>query len=245
MPTYVVIFTAPYSEADALEGESEALGDSRVTMIAKKEELAVGSAEIMTANATVHMEIDAPTAGSGAKQAREIYVALRQGAGLEPPTGFEPVAVVRKNPLLFLHPRSSTFFGAAERLFNEGFGFAAVVAIQTAFELFMEGAFDYALQLRSTPEVGSAVARLIRHYNMNDKRVRALWKSLTGHSITEPAKTWEAYAAHLDRRDALVHQGEGLSLNDAADSLNAVNELADRVAAVLRGLQPQNPEDEG
>jgi hypothetical protein len=124
-------------------------------------------------------------------------------------------------------------------MYDEGNFPFAVIAIQTAFELFMEGAFDYVLQLRSTVEIGDAVAQLIRRYNMSDDRVRSLWTSLTGHKITEPAATWKAYRDHLDRRNGLVHRGEGVTGHDAKASLDAVNDLAAEIAAVLRALMPK------
>jgi hypothetical protein len=145
--------------------------------------------------------------------------------------------------LLMFDPKSGDFFQIAERLYDEGNYLYTVVAAQTAFELYMEGVFEYVLHLRSTVAIGAAVGEMIRSYNLDDKRVRSLWQGFTGHKLTEDEKAWDAYKAHLARRHGLVHRGERVTKEEAAASLTAVNELALQIAAVVIRLMPQFREE--
>ena len=103
----------------------------------------------------------------------------------------------------------------------------------------MEGVFEYVLHLRSTVEIGAAIGEMIRSYNLDDRRVRNLWEGFTGHKLTEAKRTWDAYKDHLERRHGLVHRSERVTQEEATASLNAVNELAVQIAAVVIRLMPQ------
>ena len=222
---------------------ADALGDERVTLVAKEDRLCPPSGEFVGTRTLVSMDLDEPTTQSVAKEAHAIYESIRRHAGLSAGTGHEQVAMSPINRLLMFDPKSGDFFQIAERLYDEGNYLYAVVAAQTAFELYMEGVFEYVLHLRSTVEIGAAIGEMIRSYNLDDKRVRSLWEGFTGHKLTEDAKTWDAYKAHLARRHGLVHRGERVTKEEAAASLIAVNELAVQIAAVVITLMPQFREE--
>ena len=185
------------------------------------------------------MDLDEVTLQTVVKTARDIYERIREQAGLPPGTGTEQVAMAPVNRLLMFDPKSGDFFQIAERLYDEGNYLYTVVAAQTAFELYMEGVFDYVLHLRSTVKIGAAIGEMIRNYNLDDGRVRKLWEGFTGHSFTTDGKTWQAYKAHLDRRHGLVHRGERVTKEEAEASLKAVNDLAVQIAAVVIRLMPK------
>jgi hypothetical protein len=239
MASYMVILNAPAEDYGALERGREALGDDRVVMISLEDEPRNASNEFIGMRTVVHMQLDEPTKMQIAREARVIYDGLRLHAGLHPGTGHEMVGMSPMNRLMHLDPKSIMFFGIAERLFDEGNYIYSVVAVQTAFELYMEGVFEYVLQLRSTAEMSGAVSELIRNYNLDDRRIRAVWESLTGHRITASEQVWKFYKDHLERRHDLVYRGERVTRDEAAASLSAVNELATQIAIVVRRLQPQ------
>lgn len=218
---------------------ADALDDERVTLAAEEEQPRPSSGEFVGTRTVLSMELDEPTTQSVLRQAHAIYERIRETAGLPPGTGHEPVAMSPMNRLLLFDPKSGDFFQIAEGLYDEGNYLYAVVAAQTAFELYMEGVFEYILHLRSTVEIGAAIGEMIRSYNLGDKRVRSLWQGFTGHNLTANKKTWDAYKDHLERRHGLVHRGERVTKEEAKASLNAVNHLAVEIAAVVIRLMPQ------
>lgn len=241
MARYMVILNAPPDDYEALDKAREVMKDERVFMISFEDELAPALDEFVEKRSVVHMQLDEPTRKQAVIQARTIYDGLRLHAGLLPSTGKEMVGLSPMNPLMHLDPRSISFFGIAEQLFDDGNYLYAIVAVQTGFELYVEGVFDYILHLRSTAEMGGAVRELIRNYNLDDRRIRAVWESLTRHRITASDSIWKAYKDHLERRHNLVHRGELTTKDEAAASLNAVNALASEIAVVVRRLTPTAP----
>ena len=223
-----------------------ALNDPRVVVVAVEDENALpapdGEADVFPPTRTVVvMEIDEPTTQSVVGAARAIYDGIRLHGGLSSGSGSEQVGMTPMNRLLMFDPSSGEFFQIAENLYDQGNYLYSVVAAQTAFELYMEGVFEYVLHLRSTVEIGKAIGDLIRSYNLNDRKTRRLWESFTGHRVTKDALVWEAYQDHLERRHKLVHRGEFVVTKDkAAASLKAVDALATQIAAVVIRLMPQH-----
>jgi hypothetical protein len=243
MPRYRTILVAPVEDADALMTGADALGDERVTLVAKEDQPRPSSGEFVGTRTVVSMDLDGPTTQSIVKEAHAIYERIRRHAALPPGTGHEQVAMSPMNRLLMFDPKSGDFFQIAERLYDEANYLYTVVAAQTAFELYMEGVFEHVLHLRSTVDIGAAIGEMIRSYNLDDKRIRSLWEGFTGHKLTEDDKAWNAYKAHLARRHGLVHRGERVTKEEAAASLIAVNELAVQIAAVVIKLMPQFREE--
>lgn len=243
MPRYRTILIGPSEDADALTRGAEGLGDKRVTLVAQEDQPRPPSGKFVGTRTVISMDLDEPTTQSVVNEAHAIYERIRRHAGLPPGTGHEPVAMSPLNRLLMFDPKSGDFFQIAERLYDEDNYLYAVVAAQTAFELYMEGVFEYVLHLRSTVQIGAAIGEMIRSYNLDDRRVRSLWEGFTGHKLTEDKKTWNAYKAHLARRHGLVHRGERVTREEAAASLVAVNELAIQIASVVMNLMPQFREE--
>ncbi len=213
-------------------------------MIAKEDEFHPPGSGFVGARTHVSMELDEVTTQAVVKEAHAIYEQIRECAVLPPGTGGELVQMTPINRLLMFDTKSSDFFQIAERLYDEGNYLYCVVAAQTAFELHMEGVFAYILHLRGTVEISAAVGDLIRNYNLDDARVRQVWEAFTGHKVTENAKAWRAYKAHLKRRHELVHRGERVGREEASASLRAVNDLATQISAVVLRLMPGGPPSE-
>lgn len=238
MPRYRTIVVASAADFDALTRGADALGDERVILVAHEDTPRAASDEHYGTRTVVSMELDEVTTHAVSKEAHAIYERIRHCSGLPAGTGAEPVAMTPMNRLLMFDPKSSEFFRIAENLYDNGDYLYAVVAAQTAFELHMEGVFEYILHLRGTVQISAAVGDLIRSYNLDDPKVRKVWEAFTGHKLTEDAKTWTVYKAHLERRHGLVHRGERVSKEEATASLRAVNELATQISAVVLRLMP-------
>lgn len=239
MPRFRTLLIAPAEDAAALMKGAEALGDERVTLVDEEPTPTLPLRPATGARTVVSMELDEVTTQAVVKEARAIYTRIREKAGLPPSLGSEPLTMTPMNRLLIFDPKSGDFFQIAERLYDEGNYLYTVVAAQTAFEMYMEGVFEYVLKLRSTAEIGETIGEMIRGYNLMDSRIRKLWKGFTGHSLTEDRSTWDAYKAHLHRRHGLVHRGERVSKEEAEASLKAVNDLAVQIAAVVIRLMPR------
>lgn len=239
MPRYRTLLIAPAEDADALVEGAKALGDERVGFVGEEPTPTLPDRKSVGTRTVVSMDLDEVTTQTVVKTAHDIYKRIREKAGLRPGTGSEQVSMTPANRLLMFDPKSGDFFQIAERLYDEGNHLYTVVAAQTAFELYMEGVFEYVLHLRSTVEIGAAIGEMIRNYNLDDGRVRKLWEGFTGHSFTADEKTWKAYKAHLDRQHGLVHRGERVTKDEAEASLKAVNDLAVQIAAVVIRLMPK------
>jgi hypothetical protein len=191
-------------------------------------------------SAQIQLEIDAPTRAAAVEQAYEACAALRKIAGLDP-SHQGKAFVFERSTLVGLRPDDMLFFKMAEKVYDDGHYPLAVVAAQTACELYMEGAFDYALNLQKAGEaLAQVVTSLLGGYSMMDKRMRAAWFALTGHAVTEPQPVWERYKEHVERRNRVVHAGEMPSQADAAVSLDASRGFCEAVADVLKRLSQQS-----
>lgn len=239
MPRYQVHLTAPPEDGGALSRAASELGDERVVLVADEEERQPPSEEFVGTGTVIAMDIEEVTTKTVVVTAKAIYERIHKHAGLPPGTGNEPVTMVPTSRLLMFDPKSGEFFQIAERLYDEENYLYTIVAAQTAFELYMEGMFDYVLHLRTTVDIGEAIGEMIRDYNLDNQRVRRLWRGFTGHSLTDNEKVWRAYKAHLERRHGLVHRGERVTQAEAAESLKAVNDLATQIADVVIRLMPR------
>lgn len=231
VPEYVVTIWGPPEDADALGAAAGELGDARVSAVI------VVSDDVD--ETLVRVVVEEPTQARALQEARTIYQSLRCKAGLDSATGQEVATTARMNPLIHFKPKSNQFFQVADQMFSEENYLYTVVAVQTAFELYMEGAFDFALQLRTSGDIGDAVAKLLRgKYHLRDERVRDLWDSLTGHKV-KASPSWQGYNEHVVRRNRLVHGGESVGRNEASASLSAVQDLASEVSTIVRQLMPR------
>jgi hypothetical protein len=242
MPRYFAQIDVPPGDADSLQRASHLLVARGIdgSIVVEEEPQSETGTTLM--RGTLQLELDGPTKQEVARAAQAAYRDLRDSAQLAP-DGDVPITLIPVNALLHLDLKSSTFFQTAERLFDDSSYLYSVVAVQTAFELYIEGVFEYLLSLRTPREIGSAVQEFLnRKHSLSDQRVVALLEALTGESIVT-SDEWRAYRQHLKRRNKLVHDGEQIGREEAAASLTAVRDIAGEISSRVRKIQPQPARD--
>ncbi len=205
-------------------------GDDRVAGIVRGD---VGEVPV---RARVPIEIEAPTTSSADKEARRIYDELRACAGLPGAEEGLPATINPLNSLVTFNMDQARFFVQAERMYDEGHYDFTVVAAQTACELLLEGAIQFAVSRHASEPLAQVIPDLLTRYSMLDQRGQKVWQAVTGRSIREPKSVWESYCAHLERRNALVHKGARVTQEEAAASLTATRDLAHEVVKAIRPL---------
>jgi hypothetical protein len=229
MARYLVTLQAPDEDADALEAVT-AEGDDRVVGIVR------GDASGVPVPAKVSIEIEAPTTTAADKDARHIYDGLRAGAGLAGAEDGLPAMINPLNPLVTFNMDQTRFFMQAERMYDERHYDFTVVAAQTACELLIEGAIQFAVSRHASEPLAQVIPDLLSRYSMLDRRGQKVWKAVTGRSIREPKSVWDSYCAHVGRRNALVHKGARVTEEEAAASLAATRDFAREVVEAIRPL---------
>ena len=140
------------------------------------------------------------------------------------------------NPLVTFNMDQTRFFVQAERMYDEGHYDFTVVAAQTACELLVEGAIQFAVSRHATEPLAQVIPELLTSYSMLDQRGPKVWEAVTGRSIREPKSVWDGYRAHVERRNALVHKGARVTQDEAAESLSATRDFARQVVEAIRPL---------
>lgn len=243
MPRYYANIYAPYEEYEALDRAAEGLPpgpvDVPIYVIEHQKDDASEGAE-----AIVEIVVDGPTDAELHRSALATYAQLRERAGLEPVDDPGPIAYFPINALLHLDPKSSRFFGFAQQLFDDGQFLYAIVAVQTAFELYLEGVYEYLLHLRTPREVGTVVQKfLTQKYSLSREEVRELLEALLGERLADSSE-WHEYKQHVKRRNGIVHRGEGLGRDEAHSSLTAVQELAGVISKRVRTIMSEASQPE-
>ena len=229
MARYLVTFDAPDHDAPALEAVT-AEGDDRVAGIVRGD---VGGVPV---RAKVPVEVEAPTTTSAREEALRIYEDLRARAGLPAAQEGLVAAINPLNPLVTFNMKQTRFFVQAERMYDEGHYDFTVVAAQTACELLVEGAIQFAVSRHATEPLAQVIPDLLTSYSMLDRRGPKVWEAVTGRSIREPKSVWDGYRAHVERRNALVHKGARVTRDEAAESLTATRDFARQVVEAIRPL---------
>lgn len=229
MSRYLITLDAPDQDAAALE-DATAYGDDRVAGIV------TGDIDGVPVAAKVQIEVEAPTVTSAGQEAQQIYADLRSHAGL-PEIGEQPsAAIMSLNPLVTFGMDQTRFFMLAEEMYDGGHYDFTVVAAQTACELLMEGAIQFAVSRHATERLAQVIPDLLTSYTMLDQRGQKVWKAVTGRNIREPKSVWEGYRAHVERRNALIHKGARVSREEAAQSLGATRDFCRQVVEAIRPL---------
>lgn len=121
----------------------------------------------------------------------------------------------------------------------------ALVVAQSAVEVGIETAIDFALQMRKVydPLREWVIISPVRSWSPNNPQVRALWTALTGDSLTQAA-SWRDYKEGLKWRDAFVHRASGVPREQAERFVDAAEQLIGHVVQVMEVTFPDPVEDD-
>lgn len=173
------------------------------------------------------LTVEAGSPHIAANNATDTYMRLREGAGL----GFrKPLSLfVVPSGSLLAPPRHFEFYGLADELFRRGEYRFAVVAAQTACELYLEVAVTELLKARLQEPFTSLIPDLMHTFSMLDQRGPKVWRALTGQRI-QAAPCWTNYQRHVQRRNTVVHGGAEPTREEALASIGAMVALFEYVA---------------
>jgi hypothetical protein len=115
-------------------------------------------------------------------------------------------------------PRHLELIALAQQLCKEDKSELAVVAAQTACEVYAEVAIRRMLQERELGEFDEVIPELLTGYSLMDRRGQRVFHALTGESIQRSA-FWSGYKTHVELRNRVVHRGEQVTSDQAADSI--------------------------
>ena len=112
----------------------------------------------------------------------------------------------------------------AKRLINEGHHEMAVVAAQTACEVFSELVITATFKNQNIGHLSEPVEALVPNYNLGNERVRKLYEALCKDPISQQP-FWSRYKAHVKRRNGIVHEGKRTDKAGAEESIKAVEDV--------------------
>ena len=124
--------------------------------------------------------------------------------------------------------RSVEFRRMARTSLQDGNYEFAVIAAQTAAELYMEHALSEMLRRQQLGSIGEIIPALLSGFSMRDKRGQLVWNALTSEEIQRQS-FWREYVAHVDRRNGIVHRGQSADENEARRSIEAVHHFVNYV----------------
>lgn len=124
----------------------------------------------------------------------------------------------------------------------------AVILAQTACDLQTEAALRLLLPKAGASPVTEFVLDSLPHsVSLHDKRVRRLWKDLTGEQPAGDGKTvpsaswWVASNAARDLRHDVVHKGANVDVHQATEALRAADIHSEYIAATVVRLTRGTP----
>lgn len=169
-------------------------------------------------DASVAMQVVATSHAAAVARAEELF---RQAVEDLPGVGpVEPEVLGVLTPLFGEEPHAR-LRAEAEQLWSDHRYEAAVTRAQTGLELYAKTALLGAFERLHSP---SSAARAMRNCapSLGDRRTQDVIELVIGWRVTDEP-WWEAYRAHLTRRNQVVHDGLVLSADDASHSLDAVD----------------------
>lgn len=131
---------------------------------------------------------------------------------------------------------------SARSLTSDGHFAAAVVAAQTASEVFMEGTLRELFQLRKIDNFWGEIGAFIPNYNIAaNKKLRRLYTALSGDDDIAQKPFWRKLVDHVELRNDIVHDGNDATEAQSEASYAAVDELMNHINGVLAGLRTSSP----
>jgi hypothetical protein len=241
---YFISFDVLDREAPALQDATGVKWDERVGGVITKEP-SDGSAYVV-------FQVRADDEDAAYGEALEAYGALRSDAGLDPApplggavvllravdeTDETPTPLAPPVPLPSstapTPPRRATrpherWLERARELLAFGDHDYATVAAQTACEVVTAETMRQLIAKHAHP-LQVAIEKLVAgRFSLAHDPVRALWADLTGDAISKAA-FWEPYTRHRVRRNRIVHEGQSVTAQQAAESVKIAQELCTHV----------------
>jgi hypothetical protein len=127
-------------------------------------------------------------------------------------------------------PRHLELLALARQLRDEERTDLAVVAAQTACEVYAEVAISEMLRGRELGKFEEVIPELLTGYSLMDRRGQLVFEALTGHKIQQ-ASIWPAYRAHVELRNRVVHRGDEVTTEQAIGSVKTAEAFHEYIAA--------------
>jgi hypothetical protein len=179
---------------------------------------------------TLRLEVTAGSGGEAESRALNIIYAARRGAKL--PDRIVPVAWIA--PLNSDQSGKSYLDQAEDLVIEKQFGLAIVAA-----EIHLESQTRKIIELavrRSAPTLESVLLQHRNNVRMSHPAGRNMIERFLDLAVTKLPE-WEAYLAHLGRRNAVVHSGRSFEEPEAADSVGVVRKIWLRLTEAARQVE--------
>lgn len=174
------------------------------------------------------LDVDAESLGGAINAAGSAWDSLRAAGGLKPaPLILQFVVGPLDRPAVF----HQTLMIRARGLLASDQPAYAVVAAQTAFEVYIGGLLGDLTRGKMSPELAEAIQPRLR--SLRDKASSQLFAAVVGRKVTEAGPLWQAYETHVQRRNGVVHDGADIDEDAAASSLSAVSQLIEWIDATV------------
>jgi hypothetical protein len=153
------------------------------------------------------------------EEAERMYAAARASAGL-PEHSPQSIAVTPTS-LPWADPRHFELLFSARQMLSAGQYEFAIIAAQSAIEVYIEGALTRLLTLYG--ELGAAVSKTLSRYALRDRQSCAVFEALTGWSAAR--NDLPAYHEHVHRRNGVIHRGDTATADEAGASVDTVSDM--------------------
>ena len=124
-------------------------------------------------------------------------------------------------------------FGAAKRLLDGGEFAAAVVVAQTSCEVLGENVLLRLMRKRGVELLSEWASRARRRSaSFDNDLVRRLYVTLSNDEI-QKAPFWARYAAHVELRNKIVHEGRAVTKSEAEESYQAAMDFIRHIEQMI------------
>jgi hypothetical protein len=164
------------------------------------------------------LEVRASSADAARLAARELVTRVHAAAGLL----VDELQVLWVAPLDLGHESSHRFLDEARDLFDEERFELAVVAAQIHLELHLV-TWLRMFAAADPSAFGAALLASRIEWTQMQPWQRDLFEQLIGRNLSKDFPEWKRYDTHVRRRNAVVHQGQTVDRESAADSIVVVS----------------------
>jgi len=202
-----------------LDASDKAAFQRAAPVVVPAERMSIHITEGTEGDTTFAIRIHASRRDEAIDEARHLVRKIRREAGLTSPAP-EPTGYI--SPWWQSRSIGAHIGAEAHELHRQRRHELAVVRIQTACELHIVEAVG---RLLAEHPSGIEASKLIRRpMTLSDERSRAVMHLLTGRRI-EQEPWWPEYRQHLDRRNAVVHDGVAVTYEDSVRSIEVSLQL--------------------